>query len=182
MPTCRSKFRGQTFSLPSAPLARAIVDMTYMSKCRQCLCRLLPRNPGGSMIDIGCMSSFGDFPEYKQFWTQCRQLSSFFHFDPFRRPFFVVLSLQSSTVGLRTNVNARIAGHLARLVVQAWSCVTGKCSKRNPLQSVILPVLTGWAIKCLYRQLDFKIVKCTHIVCNIRSYTAIVTCYGHILR
>ena len=49
----RSTFRGRTFSLPSAPLARAIVDMSYMSKCRQCLWRLLPRTPCESKIDIG---------------------------------------------------------------------------------------------------------------------------------
>ena len=85
---------------------------------------------------------------------------------------------RSVTVLLRPE-NKRQCTHCWTL---AWSCVTGKCSKRNPLQSVILPVLTGWAIKCLYRQLDFKIVKCTHIVCNFRSYTAIVRCYGHILR
>ena len=30
-----------------------IVDMSCMSKCRQCLCRLLPRTPGESNIDIG---------------------------------------------------------------------------------------------------------------------------------
>ena len=45
------------------------------------------------------MSSLGDFPECKQFWTQYRHLSSFFPFDAFRPPTFVVFSLQSATVG-----------------------------------------------------------------------------------
>ena len=104
-------------------------------------------------------------------------------YNPLRR-FFVVLSLQSTTVGNCTVTAGEQTSMHASL--DTWhaslSCVTGKCSKRNPLQSIILSFLTGWAIKCLYRQLDFKIVKCTHIVCNFRSYTAIVRCYGHILR